>query len=598
MPDDKVEAPSNNKRTLKLSRLRRARERSYQVLTAYRDEAYDAIQQYVGSHYGNNQAIHEVPINLIELAVNIYGRQLSARNPRVLVTTKMPGLGPTADSLGVSVNKLIEEINLRKTIRRWVRNAFFGLAIVKVGITGHESYQGAYHDTGQPYADVVDIDDWCHDMTVRRWEQTAFRCNHYTMPLEVARNSPHFIKKYREQLTADEHYPYTELGDNRLDNISRGITTDPDAYYDIVHLWDYYLPHEKLVFTLPDGENEELVLRIQEWEGPEEGMYRRLDFTEVPGQAMPLPPAALWVDMHELANKLFRKLSQEATDAKTIIAARLAALEDAQRVIEASDCEVVPMDDPAGLKALTFNGVNQSTLAFTILVRDLFSYFGGNLDALGGLSPQSETLGQDQILAMNASRRLSDMQDNVTSAVKEVCKDLAWYRWHDPIHTEMLEKQITPGGISVKQRWGPEERIGRWHDFAFDVNPYSMADQTPATRLRTLMTVLGQVILPLGEELMRQGRSINMDELIDIFANYADLPELKQVIGYSALPGQEQQEGGQQEGGRRPASTTRRYERVNRPGRTRQGADLTLMQSLLGKGVQGAEAEAAVRMTG
>ena len=80
----------------------------------------------------------------------------------------------------------------------------------------------------------------------------------------------------------------------------------------IVELRDIWLPREQLIITVETGKLGPS-LRVLEWDGPHSGPYRFLRFNEVPGNTMPLPPVALWRDLHDLANVLFRKLGLQSS---------------------------------------------------------------------------------------------------------------------------------------------------------------------------------------------------------------------------------------------------------------------------------------------
>ena len=83
--------PKNEKDS---ARLKTSLEASYKKLKPFRENNIEAVRQYVGSHYSNDGADDKVPINLLELAINIYIRQLAARAPNVLVTTPYSGRMP------------------------------------------------------------------------------------------------------------------------------------------------------------------------------------------------------------------------------------------------------------------------------------------------------------------------------------------------------------------------------------------------------------------------------------------------------------------------------------------------------------------------
>ena len=114
-------------------------------------------------------------------------------------------------------------------------------------------------------------------------------------------------------------------------------------------------------------------------------------------------------------------------------------------------------------------GINTNSLAYAIQLDRILSRNAGNLDLLGGLSPQSDTVGQDELLASNASKRIADMQDRVTEFTTRIVKDLAWYLWNDPLIDLPLVKRLDGSDLEIA---GPTARAE------------ATADRSPGERVR------------------------------------------------------------------------------------------------------------------
>ena len=80
----------------------------------------------------------------------------------------------------------------------------FSIGIVKQGLASGAvgEIMGFTHNVGQPFADVVSLDDWVHDMTAKRWEQVGYAGNRYRIPLDEARELSIWSKGQREKLQA------------------------------------------------------------------------------------------------------------------------------------------------------------------------------------------------------------------------------------------------------------------------------------------------------------------------------------------------------------------------------------------------------------
>lgn len=573
-----------------LKKLRDALLHSRQKLRVFRENRLEAVRQYVGAHYSQDGAGDRVPVNLLELAVQIYVRQLAAKAPRPHVSTHIRSLKPFAATMQLHLDQRVQEIQLGKTMRTAVQDAMFGMGIVKVGLDyiGFDRIGDSRFDDTESFADAIDLDNWVHDISAKQYERVGFAGDRYRLPLEMVRETEAFEKKPREQLQATRKMALDEVGQTDVGQIGTGEETDPDEYQEHVELWDLWLPAENLIVTLPaEGEGEPL--RVVEWDGPDIGPYHLLRFSDVPGNIMPLPPVANMLDLHDLENRLFRKLGRQAERQKTILGVQGGADADGRRIVDANDGEAWRLDNPEKAKEYSFGGVDPALLAFVIQVKDLAAYFGGNLDTLGGLSPQTETLGQDQLLEANASKRIADMQDRTVAFAAGVLRALAWYEWTDPVRESLLTKTVPGTDVAVPVKWTPETREGDFLDYHIRVEPYSMQHETPATKLQTIVQVWERFIAPYADAMAQQGIAVNFTRLVRILSEHTNTPEIEEMLTFAQPPEERPVEGSQP----KPAQTTRRYERVNRTtGGSRAGRDSAMIQTLLGGGVQPASADA------
>jgi hypothetical protein len=87
---------------------------------------------------------------------------------------------------------------------------------------------------------------------------------------------------------------------------------------------------------------------------------------------------------------------------------------------------------------------------------------------------------------------------------------------------------------------------------------------------------------------------LDVEKLMRVIAELGNLQELNEIFIYTnSRYGQEVYTGNPM----KPAETTRRYERVNRPGATQPGKDQILMQALLGGRPQQSETASVFRPT-
>lgn len=576
--------------TTEFARLLEAIDFSARQLEMPRRNRLEQVKQLVGSHYSDGGADKRVPTNFIELASTIYLRKLAAKAPRARVSTKKRELKPYAYSTELAINQVPEEIGLGKTIRRAVLEAIFSVGVVKVGI----SSSGAAvlgRDPGQVYVDVVPLDDYVVDMTAKSRDAVQWEGNDYWIDLESA----HERYGYSDSLEGDDETTIGERGEERAESVSQD--GGAHAYRDRLWCRDVYIYKTNQLITY--AVKSRRILRVADWDGPEGGPYRVLGFSEVPGNILPLPPVSLWADLHELGNALFRKLGRQADAKKTVAAFAGGNDEAVDRLRAASDGDGIRYDgQPPG--QISVGGIDQPTLAFFLQVNDLFDMFAGNLTTLGGLGPSSDTLGQDRLITQAAGARMQDMADRTIDFAREIFKSLAWYEWTDPIRVREIEKSIPKTDLYLRREWSEETREGNFIDYNFEIDPYSMQDNSPATQLQKLTAVMQTYVLPLMPAIQAQGGQIDVPALLSMVGDLSNLPELADIVSFEGAPpiGDPVQAANQQQPSFKPAQTERTYTRINRPGATRQGRNQILANTLLGVNSQEAEQDAIGRRTG
>ena len=99
----------------------------------FRERRLHSIRQYLGAHYG--QGGERMPINMAELAIGIFRRELAARNPGVIVRSRSRELQPVARNMELAVNHVLREMDFSSTLQEVVFDAIFSVGVVKVGVT-------------------------------------------------------------------------------------------------------------------------------------------------------------------------------------------------------------------------------------------------------------------------------------------------------------------------------------------------------------------------------------------------------------------------------------------------------------------------------
>jgi hypothetical protein len=576
--------PKNKLDDFDTARLAQAMRRSRQVLRKYRMERTEAVRQYIGKHWSEEANPKKVPLNLINQYCRIVGKKLVGHNPRVMLSTFDRSSAPEVAKMEAWMNKEIPELRVAKTLQRVVLDGLFSLGIIKVGLAtpSDAARVGWKLPAGSPFCDRVDFDDFVFDIQARDFEEVSWIGHRIRVPLATVRDSKLYDSKQRKQLSPTQNPLYNAEGDERISTLGRTALAGSDAeeFEDHVDLWEIYLPRHGVIITLPDESDSGIAdgslsepLRTQRWLGPDCGPYHLLMFDVTPGNTMPVGPIMNLIDLHDGVNEMMRKLLRQAARQKDVTAVAGGATEDGSRVIEANDGQMIRVDNPENIVNLKFGGPDQQLFALMTAFKDLFSWSAGNLDSLGGLSPQAKTASQDDLLSKNSSAMVGDMQATVVDYTADVMKALAWYWWHDPIRT-MSVTHKSPNGHAVIQRTSTPQQRQRlsFYDIDLQIDPYSLQHATPESRIAALTQIVQGTLVPMLPLLQQQGIVLDINGYLSKMAKYLNIPDLTEIISIAEPPMPPDQEGtsGQPQLGPQ-AQQPKTQMRETRPGRTPQG---------------------------
>ena len=568
-------------------KLRNSVESSILQMKKPRETRVNTVREYVGMHNAQNGAEHRVPTNFIELAVTIYTRQLAARAPRAMISTSIDSLIPYAKNMEIAINQIPDEIYLGRTLRRAVIEAIFSMGIIKVGIC-QSSHTVQGHTYGEMFADVVTLDNYFLDMSAKKMEAIQYEGDDYYLPLDVARDMVG-----SDKLEADDHTTTGDDGGERAEGIS--VNESIEMYGKRVLVRDVWLPDVGQLVTYGVKSKEEF--GVVDWDGPQEGPYRKLTFSDVPGNLLPLAPAQLMIDLHGLGNSLFRKLGKQAMAKKTVATFQGDNDDSVAGLQKARDGGGMSYSG-ARPENITVGGVDAETLAMFLQTKDLFTYFAGNLDSLGGLAPSTDTVGQDKMLSTAANSRMDFMKDQTVDFARSIFKDLAWYAWTDPVRARKIQKPVEGTDIILQGVWSEETRDGDFLDYNLDIDAYSLQNDTPTIKLAKIGQIMQQYIIPLLPMLEQQGGQIDIQTLLAMIGSLSNLPELSGLIKFQEPSIGQQEPTGNSKPALQSPNTTRTYDRVTRPGASRHGKDAALSQVLMGSKVQKGEADTLNRSVG
>ena len=563
-------------------RLQTSIEWSNRQLEYPREKRLEAIREFAGFHYSKNASPKRVPVPFLKMAVGIYVRMLAPKAPAALYTTKKMELKSTAANLEIAVNEIPKEIGLQRTLKELVLEALFSFGVAKVGLADSGELLG--RRVGKPFVDVVTLDDFIVDMSAKNLSQVQYIGNSYWMDYEEIMEGGFFPKSRIRNLTSDRYTVIGRAGEEKAESVSQD--EEAQLFKEKKLLRDIYIPGDNVFITY--AVEDERLLVDTEWQGPELGPYPMLAFDKVPGNLLPVPPVSIWRDLHELGNSLYRKLGHQADSQKTALGFPGGDDEGAKDFKNARDGDGIRYkgQKPETLRA---GGVDPTTLAFFINTKDIFSYFAGNLDSLGGLGVQSDTVGQDKLISAASSAQIKDMSSEVIDFSRSLFRALAYYEWHDLFRTRELERPIPGTDVKLQVQWNRDSRRGSFDAYDLDIDVFSLQDDSPQAKLQKLSLVWQQWVIPMLPFIEQAGGQLNAKSILETVAKYADVPEIAEMIqfydGFST-----DEVGNKKTTKSTPANTTRTYERVNRPGASDRGKSQILQQALTGGRPQASEA--------
>ena len=533
---------------------------SFRAMAPFREKRRELIMAASGSEYPGQTGSRRklTMVNWLAETAKTHMTTLASAEPRVYVTSEDPRLAPFAKKFTVATNALLSEIHFGETYRKIVLDAFFGLGVAKIYWGASEQieipnpaldqFRGVDSDTwdvvvrelgasvwidpGKPYVEAVSLDDYVLDTQAAGFEKMRYAGHLYRVPMSAIEQDPRFDREVVQKIVPSTLMQHAGLFD-RYDPASTlqegGEQTSHDVE-DMATLFDVYLPMERKWAVFCPGVWEPLY--FDDWQGPEGGPFRHLQFESVPDNVLPPSPAQHLINLHELGNALERKSANQARRQKDVTIYR-GDEDEANAIRRAEDGDFVRVANPDMVQALSYGGVNQLNAAFAQTVEAKFSRAAGNLDARAGLGPSAPTAKQDAMIQGQVSRAELWMQTQCAEFIASVAKDLGSMMWVDAAYRTQGAFQEPGIMFPIEVKWTPEDREGDIIQYNFGVVPYSNKYTSPTERLQNLNGAL-QVLAPLVQ---MAGGVINPVEVAELFASYGQLPELRTIISFPMMMG-------------------------------------------------------------
>ena len=93
------------------------------------------VKEFVGQYYTKQSGLTgDEPINLIFNTIRAIVPNLVMKNPINKLETKIVAQKMYGELLGLAINQVEQDIDLKEILRGWIVSALFGWGIVKVGL--------------------------------------------------------------------------------------------------------------------------------------------------------------------------------------------------------------------------------------------------------------------------------------------------------------------------------------------------------------------------------------------------------------------------------------------------------------------------------
>lgn len=488
-----------------------------------RAKRIEFIKEFAGHHYFEEKSSEETILPTLYEMVETYVQKLAANNPQVTTDTDYIDNRPFARAMGLLINRRFEEINAHEVFKELLLDAIFwqGVAEIHNG-DSHPLDFGEYAiDPGLATICRVPPDDFVWDTSAACLAKTRFVGKHFRADLEALESDPNIDQKALAKATKELTNEPTRDGQEKTSSLSQGTGSTRDMLAPGVDLVQVFLRYERKSVTLVKGQPELPPLLLSDWTGSPNGPYRVLRMSIVPDQIGGLAPVSVVEVLHRLINRLAYKLREQANQQKNVLAFEAAGQQAANAVLNAKNGEGVHAPNLDKIKMFSTMGPDNALQAYLLSMQQAQNEAGGNWKVMAGLAPQAETYGQEKLLYGAASQKEAKMLNEFLTFIAHCTEDLGWLLWQDKFYERDLFKQ--EGRLQMKYKWQPGNRVGKYDQYRFGIEPFSTMYVDPSQKFLGLMKYLQERMV------LEQSQAYNLAELDEVAAEYLNLPKIRSI---------------------------------------------------------------------
>ena len=501
----------------------------YTMVKPTLEKRLEILKEYENSWYDSTpigKMRDKTPLNLVARSINTILPLLASKDPRAMVRPRLLSMKPLGETLRLSLNHVIDQIQLGETLRIAALESLVFMGIVKTGICpGGKNIADAFgvlHDSGQLFCDPIYPMDYTFDVSARRREEMDFEGNWFYVPAEYVLDD-----KGMYQNTDKLKETYQEWNKLGAESVAKaGVKSDKKTLKPYVRLCELWIPSEKTLITISEEGQGDLPLRVVDFKGPRSGPYDILSYMNFPESVIPIAPLYTSLDLHYFINTMLRKMARQANRNKQITIWEASAENDMKNIDSTDDggnCKVANIDK---IKQLETQTINEKSYEWVAWLKQAYSEQNNNLNVVGGIQQQAGTLGQEQMLYSNATVGIDDMVARGHSFIKSIMTKMTHYVLTDPLVDIRTAKEALNGEVEVPTRlvYGDIEAEDAVK-YNIDVEPYSMQRVNPTLRMQRIMQLVTGVILPFYQQAMQSGQTVDVAALVKLVGRDLDLTD-------------------------------------------------------------------------
>jgi len=537
------------------------------------------LDEYQTHLLTDSGAKKQVIINKQQDCVRIWLQNMATGSPRLSVDTEFPELRNFAWSFEHATNKHLDECRIGVALAQGTFDSFFAPGIFKTGLAAGSpdvvELEGNRIDPGMCFTDAIDFNNCVLDMSANSPESCKLIGDRYLRPKAWVSE---MIKKAKRGEPVGVS-SYSEL-ENRGEDLPSGHDAAQEhKVYDSVWVWDWYLPNENVMITIPAGESQPI--GMFEWPGPDGGPYDILNLYPFTGSPIGPPPGMSLFELHLFINQTMRKVREQTKNAKDLILIE-EGMKKAGEVIQQADDQMiayVPNNSIERMKQMTTGTANPALSNMLTYTMQMHDTEGGNLSSLGGLGPSAETFRGDKLIHDTASSLIRFLQTRLHNCVSDILRKHAWWVWTEDIRNFSGKSEIPGVDVYVTWTFTAEEREGDFLDYNFSIAPYSMQRRTPDEKAQMVIQLWQGFVMQSAEIMQQDGWIPNAVDTARYLCKQWDVPF---DVLFKAMDPQAQNQMRNEMVNAPPRLAKESHtvnERISRPGTTPQGTDNAFMDA-------------------